>query len=151
MVVKDAKPPLARSVASKGAPSSSEATWEPPMRRSGQSMSALGDRAANGNGAAAGAPSQSDNASAAAVSQSKRSRDEITKRVEEALSQYENMEDIEPERFAGVRRDHEVDSSFADLAEAGRMRIEVVLVALSEISGEREHLLNCIHWITPQA
>ena len=45
--------------------------------------------------------------------------EEITLRVEEAINHYELAEENDPERFLSIRRSAEVDSTFAELAEAG--------------------------------
>ena len=71
---------------------------------------------------------------------SRRTLQEITQRVEDAINQYEKVED--PDRFKGIRRPTEVESTFAELAEAGRARVDVYTVALVEISTERQTVLR---------
>ena len=73
---------------------------------------------------------------------SRRTLAEITERVEAALLTYEQMEENSPERFDGIRRKEEVDSSLSELAEGGRARVEVYVFALKEISSERQALLE---------
>ena len=67
---------------------------------------------------------------------------EITERVENALSSYERMEELDPRRFAGVRRQSEEDATYGDLANSGRARIETYIAALNDISLDRKAALG---------
>ena len=73
---------------------------------------------------------------------SKRTLEEINERIEAALGYYEQMEDQNPDKFAHLRREDQAEATYGDLAEAGRARIDLVLVAMGEISSEREVLLG---------
>lgn len=73
---------------------------------------------------------------------SRRTLAEITERVDAALQIYEQADDAESGRLSGIRRPAEAESSFAALAEAGRERVEVYVLALREISGERQRVLE---------
>ena len=70
------------------------------------------------------------------------SLEEINGRVEAVLAHYELMEQQEPDRFDGLRREDQHDSTLAELAEAGKMRVDIVLLAMSDIGAEREVLLS---------
>jgi hypothetical protein len=72
---------------------------------------------------------------------SRRTLEEITERVDEALNAYEKMEENNPDKFDGIRRKTEIDATFAELAGAGRARVDVYMVALNEIAEERQKAL----------
>ena len=69
-----------------------------------------------------------------------RGLEEIQDRVESALQSYEHME--QEEQYIGLRRNHEAESTITEVAEAGKARVEVVMMALSQISDERKECLN---------
>lgn len=71
----------------------------------------------------------------------RRTLQEITQRVEAALSHYEDMEESDPARFGELRREDQAEATLGDLAEAGRARIDLVFVAMAEIATERDALL----------
>ncbi|KAL1512364.1 hypothetical protein AB1Y20_005622 [Prymnesium parvum] len=69
-----------------------------------------------------------------------RGLEEIQKRVESTITRYERME--QEERYVGLRRDHEAEATITELAEAGKARVEIILMALSQVSEERKVCLK---------
>jgi hypothetical protein len=72
----------------------------------------------------------------------KKELEEITARIEATLTHYEMMEENGADRWSGMRRDDQVDATLAQLAEHGRERVDVVLIALREVATERQMVLN---------
>ena len=72
----------------------------------------------------------------------KKELEEITARIEATLTHYEMMEENGADRWSGMRRDDQVDATLAQLAEHGRERVDIVLIALREVATERQMVLN---------
>ena len=72
----------------------------------------------------------------------KKELEEITARIEATLAHYEMMEENGADRWSSMRRDDQVDATLAELAEHGRERVDIVLIALREVATERQMVLN---------
>jgi hypothetical protein len=69
-----------------------------------------------------------------------RGLEEIQERIGATLDHYELMEQ-EPE-YTGLRREHEAEASISQVAEAGAVRVDLVLLAFAQISEERRQVLS---------